>query len=250
LQPTALILDATGTLATSVASVPPPAAPAAPATPEATTAAAATTDTVTPKNDTSQSADAANPGAAPATAPAPAAKSAAAASAPPTAKPATAATASKLAAKSAPASKPTAKAAAKPATTAAVAATKPLASSHVVAGTGINPRLAGILPGSDIRAPGLQFTVPAVIKNFAAGVPDVVGQKYPLLAESKIIPKEPEPDIRSGREDEMTQSFDSMPTTQNPGRVSKAGRSKASEMYEETLEIVNFLNLMTLKIVP
>lgn len=116
--------------------------------------------------------------------------------------------------------------------------------------TGLASRLAGVPPGLGLRPPMVHLPVPPAIKNFAAAVPDVVGQKYPLLAESKIVPKEPEHDIRSAREDEMAQSFDSLPSPHNPGRVTKGNQSKASIIYEETLELVNFLNLMTLKIVP
>jgi hypothetical protein len=120
----------------------------------------------------------------------------------------------------------------------------------IIPNTGLASRLTGVPPGLGLRPPMVHLPVPPAIKNFAAAVPDVVGQKYPLLAESKIVPKEPEHEIRSVREDEMAQSFDAVPSPHNPGRVTKGNQSKASIIYEETLELVNFLNLLTLKIVP
>ncbi len=127
---------------------------------------------------------------------------------------------------------------------------RPVASTPNIPNTGLASRLTPVPPGLGLRPPMVHLPVPPAIKNFAAAVPDVVGQKNPLLAESKIVPKEPEHDIRSAREDEMAQSFDSVPSPHSSGRVTKGSQSKASIIFEETLELVNFLNLMTLKIVP
>lgn len=97
---------------------------------------------------------------------------------------------------------------------------------------------------------GLRSNVPEAIKNFAAAVPDVVGQNNPMLAENRIVPRELEQDIRASRQDEMVQSYDSIPSAMSGTRSKKSGQSKTVNLFEETLEVVNFLNLMTLKIIP
>ena len=97
---------------------------------------------------------------------------------------------------------------------------------------------------------GLGAKVPDAIKNFAASVPDVVGQKNPLLAESRIVPKAPEPDVRTLWQDEFTQSFDALPSAMSPTVNAKARQSKADVLYEEGMEVVNFVNMLVLKIIP
>lgn len=97
---------------------------------------------------------------------------------------------------------------------------------------------------------GLLHDAPEAIKNFGASVPDVVGQNNPLLAENRVMPKALEQSIQASRQDEMAQSYDSIPSVMSGTRSKKGGQSKAVNLFEETLEIVNFLNLLTLKIVP
>ena len=113
------------------------------------------------------------------------------------------------------------------------------------------------MPGWPVREwvvrlvwPGLGTKVPDAIRNFAASVPDVVGQKNPLLAENRIVPKAPEPDVRTLRQDEFTQSYDVLPSAMSPTVNAKARQSKADILYEEGMEVVNFVNMLVLKIIP
>ena len=114
----------------------------------------------------------------------------------------------------------------------------------------LNAALAGKALNGATAPGGLRSNVPEAIKNFAAAVPDVVGQNNPMLAESRIVPRELEQDIRASRQDEMVQSYDSIPSAMSGTRSKKSGQSKTVNLFEETLEVVNFLNLMTLKIIP
>ena len=114
----------------------------------------------------------------------------------------------------------------------------------------VNAALTGKAMSAAPGLAGLGAKVPDAIKNFAASVPDVVGQKNPLLAESRIVPKAPEPDVRTLRQDEFTQSFDVLPSALSSTVNAKARQSKADILYEEGMEVVNFVNLLVLKIIP
>lgn len=92
--------------------------------------------------------------------------------------------------------------------------------------------------------------LPPAIARFAEKVPDPVGLKNPLLAENRIVPSDPPPELRAGRQDESSQSFDAIPSSTAGFSNARAGQSKSVTLYEETLEALNFLNLLILKIVP
>lgn len=92
--------------------------------------------------------------------------------------------------------------------------------------------------------------VPAAIQEFGSAVVDKVGARNPLLAENKIVPPEPERDVLLPPPSEMTQSFDSVPSVQNASTKKKVRQNKNLSIQEETLEVVNFLNLINLRIIP
>jgi len=48
----------------------------------------------------------------------------------------------------------------------------------------------------------------------------------------------------------MTQSFDSVPSLRSSSTKQKVRHSKSVTLQEETLEVVNFLNLISLRILP
>jgi hypothetical protein len=84
----------------------------------------------------------------------------------------------------------------------------------------------------------------------AGGVVDKVAAKNPLLAENRGIPKEPEHDAMLAPPTEMTQSFDSIPSAQNVATKRKVRQSKNVSLQEETMEAINFLNMINLRILP
>lgn len=92
-----------------------------------------------------------------------------------------------------------------------------------------------------------------LIKQGATPLPskvvDKVAQQNPLLAESTMVQREAVPDARSAPVSEMTQSFDAIPTART-ATTKKVRPSKSLAVQEETLEMVNFLNLITLKLLP
>ena len=90
----------------------------------------------------------------------------------------------------------------------------------------------------------------AAIKNFGNAVVDTVGAKNPLLAESKIVPREPERDAMLPPPSEMTQSFDAVPSLRSSLTKQKVRHSKNVTLQEETMEAVNFLNLINLRLLP
>jgi hypothetical protein len=90
----------------------------------------------------------------------------------------------------------------------------------------------------------------AAIKNFGNAVVDTVGAKNPLLAESKIVPREPERDAMLPPPSEMTQSFDAVPSLRSSSTKQKVRHSKNVTLQEETMEAVNFLNLINLRLLP
>ena len=92
------------------------------------------------------------------------------------------------------------------------------------------------------------FKIAPAIARFGAAVPDPVGRKNPLLAESKVLPREPEKDFRMTAHDDMAQSYDSVPSASNAS--ARPQKPRAVTLYSETLEALNFLNLLTLKILP
>lgn len=92
--------------------------------------------------------------------------------------------------------------------------------------------------------------MPAAILDFGNAVVDKVGAQNPLLAESRVVPREPERDVLSAPLSEMTQSFDSVPSIQSASTKKKVRHSKSVSMQEETMEFVNFLNLINLRILP
>lgn len=119
--------------------------------------------------------------------------------------------------------------------------------------TGLGNANAGSAAKALISTAGLagtQAMAPDAIKNFAASVPDVVGQKNPLLAENWIVPKADEADVHTLRQDVFAESFDSLPSAFSSTRNAQARQSKKDILYEEGMELVNFLSLMVLKIIP
>jgi hypothetical protein len=82
---------------------------------------------------------------------------------------------------------------------------------------------------------------PAALRDFGSAVVDKVvdqvGAQNPLLAESKVVPREPERD-------------DSVPSLRSSSTKQKVRHSKSVTLQEETLEVVNFLNLISLRILP
>ena len=94
-------------------------------------------------------------------------------------------------------------------------------------------------------------TQPSVaVMNYGNAVVDAVGTKNPLLAESKIVPREPERDAMQPPPSEMTQSFDSVPSLRSSATKQKVRHSKSVTLQEETMEAVNFLNLINLRLLP
>ena len=95
---------------------------------------------------------------------------------------------------------------------------------------------------------------PAALRDFGSAVVDKVvdqvGAQNPLLAESKVVPREPERDALVPPPSEMTQSFDSVPSLRSSSTKQKVRHSKSVTLQEETLEVVNFLNLISLRILP
>jgi hypothetical protein len=95
---------------------------------------------------------------------------------------------------------------------------------------------------------------PAALRDFGSAVVDKVvdqvGAQNPLLAESKVVPREPERDALLPPPSEMTQSFDSVPSLRSSSTKQKVRHSKSVTLQEETLEVVNFLNLISLRILP
>ena len=97
--------------------------------------------------------------------------------------------------------------------------------------------------------PQLQAQPPA-LKDFGSAVVDKVGAQNPLLAENKIVPREPERDALLPPPTEMAQSFDSVPSIKNVASAKKVRQSKNVSLQEETMEAVNFLNLINLRLLP
>jgi len=91
---------------------------------------------------------------------------------------------------------------------------------------------------------------PAALRDFGNAVVDKVGAQNPLLAESKIVPREPERDALLPPPSEMTQSFDSVPSLRSSSTKQKVRHSKTVTLQEETMEAVNFLNLISLRLLP
>ena len=95
---------------------------------------------------------------------------------------------------------------------------------------------------------------PAALRDFGNAVVDKVvdkvGAQNPLLAESKVVPREPERDALLPPPSEMTQSFDSVPSLRSSSTKQKVRHSKSVTLQEETMEAVNFLNLISLRILP
>lgn len=92
-------------------------------------------------------------------------------------------------------------------------------------------------------------TSPA-LQNFGNQVVDKVGSQNPLLAENKIVPREPERDALLPPPSEMTQSFDAVPSLRSSSTKQKVRHSKSVTLQEETMEAVNFLNLINLRLLP
>lgn len=97
--------------------------------------------------------------------------------------------------------------------------------------------------------PQLHAQAPA-LKDFGSAVVDKVGAQNPLLAENKIVPREPERDALLPPPTEMAQSFDSVPSVKNVASNKKVRQSKNVSLQEETMEAVNFLNLINLRLLP
>ena len=95
---------------------------------------------------------------------------------------------------------------------------------------------------------------PAALRDFGSAVVDkvvdIVGAQNPLLAESKVVPREPEREALLPPPSEMTQSFDSVPSLRSSSTKQKVRHSKSVTLQEETMEAVNFLNLISLRILP
>ncbi len=90
----------------------------------------------------------------------------------------------------------------------------------------------------------------AALQNFGNQVVDKVGAQNPLLAENKILPREPERDALLPPPSEMTQSFDAVPSLRSSSTKQKVRHSKSVTLQEETMEAVNFLNLINLRLLP
>lgn len=88
------------------------------------------------------------------------------------------------------------------------------------------------------------------LQNFGNQVVDKVGSQNPLLAENKILPREPERDALLPPPSEMTQSFDAVPSLGSSSAKKKVRHSKNVTLQEETMEAVNFLNLINLRLLP
>lgn len=88
------------------------------------------------------------------------------------------------------------------------------------------------------------------VKDVGNPVVDKVAAQNPLLAENKIVPREPERDALLPPPTEMTQSFDSVPSIKNVASNKKVRHSKTVSLQEETMEAVNFLNLINLRLLP
>ena len=88
------------------------------------------------------------------------------------------------------------------------------------------------------------------VKDVGNPVVDKVAAQNPLLAENKIVPREPERDVLLPPPTEMTQSFDSVPSIKNVATNKKVRQSKNVSLQEETMEAVNFLNLINLRLLP
>jgi hypothetical protein len=91
---------------------------------------------------------------------------------------------------------------------------------------------------------------PAALRDFGSAVVDKVGAQNPLLAESRVVPREPERDALLPPPSEMTQSFDSVPSLRSSSTKQKVRHSKNVTLQEETMEAVNFLNLISLRLLP
>jgi hypothetical protein len=91
---------------------------------------------------------------------------------------------------------------------------------------------------------------PAALRDFGSAVVDKVGAQNPLLAESRVVPREPERDALLPPPSEMTQSFDSVPSLRSSSTKQKVRHSKSVTLQEETMEAVNFLNLISLRLLP
>jgi len=92
--------------------------------------------------------------------------------------------------------------------------------------------------------------LPPALRDFGNAVVDKVGAQNPLLAENKIVPREPERDALLPPPTEMTQSFDSVPSLRSSSTKKKVRHSKSVSLQEETMEAVNFLNLINLRLLP
>ncbi len=88
------------------------------------------------------------------------------------------------------------------------------------------------------------------LRDVGNAVIDKVGAQNPLLAESKIVPVESERDALLPPPTEMAQSFDSVPSVRNVTTKKKVRQSKNVSLQEETMEAVNFLNLINLRLLP
>ncbi len=91
---------------------------------------------------------------------------------------------------------------------------------------------------------------PPAFRDFGNAVVDKVGAQNPLLAENKIVPREPERDALLPPPSEMTQSFDTVPSLRSSSTKQKVRHSKSVSLQEETMEAVNFLNLINLRLLP
>ena len=88
------------------------------------------------------------------------------------------------------------------------------------------------------------------LRDFGSAVVDKVGQQNPLLAENKIVAREPERDALLPPPSEMTQSFDAVPSLRSSSSKKKVRHSQNVTLQEETMEAVNFLNLINLRLLP
>jgi hypothetical protein len=130
-------------------------------------------------------------------------------------------------------------------------------SSPVVAQAAAMQQAAGMQQAAVMQqAAGMQQAnaQPAALRDFGSAVVDKVvdqvGAQNPLLAESKVVPREPERDALLPPPSEMTQSFDSVPSLRSSSTKQKVRHSKSVTLQEETLVVVNFLNLISLRILP
>ena len=96
----------------------------------------------------------------------------------------------------------------------------------------------------------MRTPTPPALQDFGNAVADKVGSQNPLLAENKIVPREPERDALLPPPTEMTQSFDSVPSLRSSSTKKKVRHSKSVSLQEETMEAVNFLNLINLRLLP